>query len=333
MRDDADHKPILAITPNPALDLGGTVNRLVPDEKNYVHAETRFPGGNAINAARVLRRLGSNVVASGFLGGGVGNEIRELLEAENVNHFFIPVEGSSRVCVTVTNPGSHHQTRLSFLGPTISRGEYEKLLELFRNLSRGTLVLIGGSFPPGLTADSLCELVTIAFQKRCECVVDVPGTILKQARFSSNYPLLIKPNLNEFQDFVGERIDSREKILDASVALTQKIPLVCVSSVDGGAILATPHGSWFGRIPEVEVQTSVGAGDSMVGAMCAVLSKWKFEMRNDPRFADHLKTEGDMLLRWGLAASCATLIVHGTQLGSEEDILRFIPEIKIERIR
>jgi 1-phosphofructokinase family hexose kinase len=332
MREEADCKPILAITPNPVLDLGGTVNRLVPDEKNYLHYETRFPGGNAVNAARILCRLGSHVVAGGFLGGGVGAEIRELLEAEKVNHFFIPVGGSSRVGVTVTNFSSLHQTRLSFSGPTVSHHEYEKLLEMIRNLSRGTLVVIGGSFPPGMKEDCLGEMVAIAFQKHCECVVDVPGTILKQAQFSTSFPLLIKPNLIEFKDFVGEELGSRDKVLDAALALTQKIPLVCVSSVDGGAILATPYGSWFGRIPDVDVKTSVGAGDSMVGAMCAVLSKWKFETRHDPRFADHLKTNGDMLLRWGLAASCATLIVQGTQLGSKEDILRFVPEIKIERI-
>jgi 1-phosphofructokinase family hexose kinase len=332
MREDANCKPILAVTPNPVLDLGGTVNRLVADEKNYVHSETRFPGGNAINAARILRRLGSHVVAGGFLGGGVGDEIRELLEAEKVNHFFIPIEGSSRVGVTVTNLSSQHQTRLGFSGPTVSRGEYEKLLEMFRNLSRGTLVIIGGSFPLGMTEKSLSEIVAIVFEKHCECVVDVPGMILRQARFSTSYPLLIKPNLIEFQDFIGEKMGSRERVFDAALTLTHKIPLVCVSSIDGGAILVTPHGSWFGRIPDIEVKTSVGAGDSMVGAMCAILSKWKFATRHDPRFVDCLKTEGDMLLRWGLAASCATLIVHGTQLGSKEDILRFLPEIKVEKI-
>src|SRR5690242_15734995 len=70
---------IYTITPNPALDLGGVVDRLVPNEKSYVQDETRFPGGNAINAARIIKKLGQPVIASGFLGGGTGDEIEKLL--------------------------------------------------------------------------------------------------------------------------------------------------------------------------------------------------------------------------------------------------------------
>ncbi len=325
-------KSIIAVTPNPALDLGGSVKRLIPDEKNYVHEETRFPGGNALNAARIIHRLGFPVEVSGFLGGGVGGEIRALVEAEGLRHEFIPIAGPSRISVTVSNLSSHHQTRLSFSGPTISKSEYESLLAYLRSISNGTLVILGGSLPPGVTAKHLQEMIAVLSEKNCECIVDVPGSILKEMQFSSAAPILIKPNLTEFQDLVGRDVTSLEAVVETARTLSDHIPFVCVSSVEGGAVLVSSHGAWFGRIPPVEVKTSVGAWDSMVGAMSTILSQWKFETRRDPNFQRLSKENGSELLRWGLAAACATLTVHGTELGSAEDIKRYLPKIEVQRI-
>ena len=52
---------IYTITPNPALDIGGSVEQLITDEKNYVFDEIRSAGGNGINAARVAHHLREKV--------------------------------------------------------------------------------------------------------------------------------------------------------------------------------------------------------------------------------------------------------------------------------
>lgn len=324
--------PIISITPNPALDLGGVVDQLLPDEKNYVHDETRFPGGNAINAARIIHRLGAPVLVSGFLGSGVGSEIRDLIESEGLKHNFIRINGPARISVTVSTRNSHHQTRLSFSGPTISQSEYKKLTDYLDGVAPGCLVILGGSLPPGIASAHLREIVTALFAKGCECVVDVPGSVLKEVCVGELGPLLIKPNLVEFQQLTGEEHSSREAVINAARAFTNRIPLICVSSVEGGAILVSSNRTWFGRSPEVKVRSSVGAGDSMVGAMCAVLNNWKIKTRHDEKFLTLLDERGDDLLRWGLAAACATLIVHGTQLGSPDDIERFAQQIRIQRL-
>jgi tagatose 6-phosphate kinase len=69
---------VCTVTPNPALDLSGLVDDLKPNEKSYVYDSTRWPGGNSINVARILTRLHVPVLATGFLGGSVGQEIRGL---------------------------------------------------------------------------------------------------------------------------------------------------------------------------------------------------------------------------------------------------------------
>ena len=106
---------IYTVTPNPTLDMGGTVDQLVPNEKNYVQDETRFPGGNGINAARIIKRLGVPVIATGFLGGGIGTVIENLLKDERVAHRFVKISGTTRVGITVSSRKTHLQTRISFL--------------------------------------------------------------------------------------------------------------------------------------------------------------------------------------------------------------------------
>lgn len=121
---------IYTITPNPALDIGGTVDQLIADEKNYVLEETRSAGGNGINAARIAHRLGAKVTASGFLGGPTGNEIEKLLDGQNVTHHFVQISGNTRINLTISNHKTHSQTRLSFPGPEIKSVEFRKLQQL-----------------------------------------------------------------------------------------------------------------------------------------------------------------------------------------------------------
>jgi 1-phosphofructokinase family hexose kinase len=309
---------IYTITPNPSFDLGGTIKRMVPDEKTHVSDETRFPGGNAVNAARIISRLGIPVVATGFLGGGVGDEFERLLRKEGVRHDFVRIKNDTRINVTATLKGTHHQSRLSFSGPHVLKIEQLRLLKWIQRVEAPALAVIGGSLPPGIPDSYIKRLILNAKKRGALCVLDVPGHVLKSA--VSAHPLLIKPNLLEFQELVAKKVRSVCEIIAAAQPLIPKVDFICISSVDGGALLITSEAVWFGRIPRIKVMTTVGAGDSMVGAMSAILWKTK---GNVP---------GDLLLRWGLSAAAATLVTVGTKLGSANVIREFVPRIIISRI-
>ena len=89
-------------------------------------------------------------------------------------------------------------------------------------------------------------------------------------------------------------------------------------------VLSLSH-AWFGTIPKVKVKTTVDAGDSMVGAISAELWKRKILTRDAVDSLD-LDT-GAALLKSGLAAACATLTTHGTDLGSATLIRHYSPLI------
>ncbi len=309
---------IHTITLNPALDISGTVDKLVPDEKSYVYDEIQTPGGNGINAAIIAHRLGAPVSATGFLGGANGDEIKRLLNEEHVPHRFISISGNTRMNLTVTNSRTHRQTRLSFPGPRIKSNELKSLIKLVSGFKKTDLVIIGGSLPPGIEASDVSQLVRLINKKGISCMVDMPGKILAQV--VSSKPLFIKPNLVEFQELLGRNVKSIKSILPLVRKLNNSVPLVCVSSVEGGAILVTKDEAWYGRIPKVKVLSSVGAGDSMVGAIAAAI-----EQNRNTSIKD--------LLQSGLAASCATLTEEGMVLGSKKSILKYRPQIYLKEVK
>ena len=308
---------IYTVTFNPALDVGGTVEKIIPNEKSYVFDEIHHPGGNGINAAIIIHRLGSDVKATGFLGGTNGAEIKRLLDEEKLKSSFIKISGNTRMNITVSSRKTHKQTRLSFAGPKIKVDEFKKLCSFLNKIKKNDLVLIGGSLPPGITSQHIKKIVKDLKNKEILCMADMPGKILSE--IISAKPYFIKPNLIEFQELVGKKVKSIKTILPIVRQLNELVPLICVSSVDGGAILVTKDEAWFGKIPKVKILSTVGAGDSMVGAMATKLAANK-------------DVQVEELLRLGLAASCATLTNEGMVLGSKQMITKYLSRILIKRI-
>ncbi len=308
---------ILTITPSPALDLGGVVDNLRPNEKSYVHDETRSPGGNAVNAARILTRLKIPVLATGFLGGSTGEEIKKLLDEEGVKNNFLKIKGNSRICVTVSNKTDNKQTRLTFPGPHISQQEKVRLIRLVENQKNISLLLIGGSLPPGMRQDDILRLMKEAKKQKIQCIVDCPGNILRT--LITERPMLIKPNITEFQELTKSHAKTVSEVCKHAQKLLEKVPYVCVSSVENGALLMTRDNSYFGRIPKIKIQSTVGAGDSMVGGMVAQLYK--------------NNTSGEDILRWGLAAAAASLAQPGTAFGNAKDIKHYYKMTTVKKIQ
>jgi fructose-1-phosphate kinase PfkB-like protein len=220
--------------------------------------------------------------------------------------------------LTVSNRKTEKQTRLSFPGPRIKAGEKKELWELLAGASEGDLVLVGGSLPPGLSAQEVGRLLRRLKGRGVECLVDMPGKIL--APVIACRPSFIKPNLIEFQELTGSKASSIRELLPLVRKLNEQVPLICVSSVEGGAILVSREEAWFGKIPKVKIRSTVGAGDSMVGAIASLLHR-----RQRPSVEE--------LLRLGLAAACATLTETGMVLGSGKNIKKYHPLIQLRKLK
>jgi hypothetical protein len=56
---------IVTLTPNPAIDVSTTVDRVEPDRKLRWDEPRRDPGGGGLNVARAITRLGGAVLECG----------------------------------------------------------------------------------------------------------------------------------------------------------------------------------------------------------------------------------------------------------------------------
>jgi len=312
---------------NPAMDLSGHVDDILLDEKNYVSRQRIEPGGNAVNAARIARRLGGRPSLFGFAGGPAGAQVTRLLRVEGVTPRFTPIRGSTRTNVTVTNNRDHRQTRLTFPGPKISQAEIRRLHLRLNTLQAPGIFVLGGSLPHGLQAALYVDLIRSAQKRGLEVIVDVPAAALKNilsARLGKL--LMIKPNRTEFETLTGRRLPTKTALAREILKLHDRSEIVCVSAGADGAFVGFQGHVWSLRPPKIRSQGSVGAGDSMVGAIATQLALR--QRITQPR------SQADVLsaARRGVAAGAATAATEGTSLGQPRLIHRLVSDVRSRQI-
>ena len=95
---------LITLTLNPALDIACSARRVVHTHKIHTRDDHLDPGGGGINVARVLRELGGDTLAVMMAGGVTGELIQEMLDAADVPHRNIPINGYTRICFNVFEP-------------------------------------------------------------------------------------------------------------------------------------------------------------------------------------------------------------------------------------
>ena len=123
---------IYTVTFNPSLDYIVTVNDFMTGIVNRTSKEIIFPGGKGINVSMVLKNLGCENTALGFMAGFTGREIIRLLEEKGISTDFIHVaEGTSRINVKLR---AQKETEINGQGPAIASADIKKLYEKLDSL-------------------------------------------------------------------------------------------------------------------------------------------------------------------------------------------------------
>lgn len=307
---------ILTLTLNPTIDVSTSVERLAPLHKLRCGPARRDPGGGGINVARVIRRLGGDVAAVYPAGGLIGALLRKLTDEEGVQSRTVPIAEETREDFTVLEETSGQQYRFVLPGPRLSECEWRACLDAVLSFGgRPQFIVASGSLPPGVPAESFRALAKAARENSAKLVVDSTKPVLKAALEEGVH--LIKPNLRELRDLVDEPLVSKEEWIDASRRLiaANGVEHVALTLGERGALLVTRDEAWFAEGLPVKPVSSVGAGDSFLGAMVWALS------------SGHGLQEA---LRYGVAAGSAAVLAPGTGLCSEDDVKRLLTEVKVE---
>uniref|UniRef100_UPI00210D3CC9 PfkB family carbohydrate kinase n=1 Tax=Staphylococcus aureus TaxID=1280 RepID=UPI00210D3CC9 len=89
---------ILTLTLNPSVDISYTLTALKLGDVNRVQEVSKTAGGTGLNVTRVLAQVGEPVIASGFIGGELGQFIATNLDHADITHAFYNIKGATRNC-------------------------------------------------------------------------------------------------------------------------------------------------------------------------------------------------------------------------------------------
>jgi 6-phosphofructokinase 2 len=306
---------ILTLTPNPALDLSTTAERVLPTHKLRCGPVTRYAGGGGINVARVLARLGTDVLAVFPAGGLTGGRLQALLEAEQVPNEVLPIAGETRESFSAHEEASGQDFRFVLPGPLLSVSEWQACLERACQLRPTSgLVVASGSLPPGAPADFYARLARRLAADGRRLILDSSGAPLASARDAGVH--LVKPSLRELQELTGASLETQAQRRAACEALVRsgKAAIVALSLGPEGALLVAARGAWHAPALPVQVVSTIGAGDSFLAGLVFALASGR---------------ELPEALRTALAASAAALLSGGTALCQPEDVARLAPQVEI----
>lgn len=307
---------VVTITLNPAVDVSTTAPEIEPVRKLRCGAARRDAGGGGINVARVIRRLGGEVLAIFPAGGPIGALLERLVAAEHVPSIAVPIVGDTREDFTVVETGTGREFRFVLPGPKLSTEEWQECLRAaLRNESE--FLVASGGLPPGAPEDFHAQLARRAKADGVKLALDCSGPALKAALDAGVW--LVKPNLHELEDYAGWALETeaRQIAIARSIALTGGAEIVALTLGDQGALLVTAHHAWRAKALPIRRVSSVGAGDSFMGGLVWALA--------------HDKTLEEAF-SWAMAAGSAALLSPGTELAHAADVRRLLPLVRVEKI-
>ena len=249
---------IYTVTFNPAIDYVVHFPELRPGEINRNESEEFQFGGKGINVSNVLRTLGFDTVALGFVAGFIGEGFEKGLAQMGLKTDLIRVKVKAA-----------EETEINGIGPVITEADMEKLYEKLDRIGPEDLLVLSGSIPKCLPGDTYERIMARLEGRGIPIAVDATRDLL--VNVLKYHPFLIKPNNHELGEIFGKVLKTDEEIADCARKLQELGGRNILVSMAGAGALLLDEAGQVHRIgcPKGKVLNSVGAGDSMVAGFLA----------------------------------------------------------------
>lgn len=308
---------ITSISLNPSIDRTLTVDGFAAGGLNRVVAKNDVAAGKGINVALAVSALGLDSKCIGLMYRDSAALFEKRLMLNSTPYEFVWCEGSVRTNIKVFDRAAGVVTELNESGETIPDVAIAQMTELVARCAEDSdYLILSGSLPPGCPQDYYRTLINAVDGLGCRCVLDADGERLKYGLEAR--PFMIKPNRYELEMMIGRKLDSIHDIREAARRyIDLGVSVVAVSLGADGALIADADETLYAPRMNIEVKSTVGAGDSMVAGLVAGFM-------------------GDCSLeeafRMGVACASARCMTEGYKAVDKTVYKAFLDMVRIERI-
>lgn len=295
---------IITVTLNPAVDKYIFLDDLSLDKTNKIIAKKSVYGGKGINVSNFLGLLKQENIATGFVFSDDEKMFDEHLSIYTTDE-FLHINGKTR-----------ENLKINFQGKLLEINDnnyvnayyWQSFLKDFEKyLKKGNIIVLSGSLPVGISDDSYAYLAKKAKENGCFVILDSSGYALKNA-----YPYvdMVKPNKEEYCFLKGIEYDN------ISIEEMTSDILTVISLGKEGSLLIYEHEKYKIAPLNVDIYSTVGAGDSMVAA-----------------FAYGLQNKMPIMETMKLASALSSLVItENYMIDFEKKLKNLMKQAKVEKL-
>jgi 1-phosphofructokinase len=246
---------------------------LIPNQVNRVLAHYETLGGKGINVAKVLHALAMQTTAIGLIGKRNIEVVDKYLKDMGIVHEFIEVDGATRTNIKLVDQTKKQTTEINEVGFSVQIGDMRNFNTRLQTWARRSdYVVLSGSLPFNLPFDTYRTMMQTN-ASLSEFILDVDGEALSEG--VKAHPFLIKPNLEELNRAFKKDVQTQEEIIAFCRVLseTYDIGLILLSLGSAGSLLIDREVVYRASSLNIDITSTVGAGDAMLAGFLAGLSR------------------------------------------------------------
>ena len=306
---------ILTVCPNHSIDCTVELNSLEIGRMNRIENKILTYSGKALNVAIGVSRLGGGALATGFMFSKDEGQFLNTLQKEGVKNQFVQTEGRVLMNYKIIDKRAM-MTEINDKGEHVPEEKQEELISIVGELAKNaSIVVMSGSLPQGVSDDfyyRLCKKIP----EGVKIIVDSEGEKLRKAISAGVY--LVKPNLYELESITGKQYTNKSQMIDgAKKLISMGAKMVLLSLGQSGAILTDGVTSLYCKSANVAVNSTVGAGDSMIAAASLMIEKG---------------APMEEILKCAVAAGTASITTPGTNLFFKDKYDEVYDRIFVEKM-
>lgn len=257
---------------NTAIDHLMRVDVLHLGEVNRTVHEQVLPGGKGLHVAQTVAALGEPVQLIGLIDAAHRNLTARRMSERGVLFHGVEIDAPLRHCIALQDADGQI-TEVLGQGPQLGERDRAALHRAFRlALAESELVVLSGSLPRGLAADTYAELAQQVRAAGKRCLVDASGEVLRQAVAAR--PFLLKPNRDEAEALFGRAVGDLDAAVGALRELSARgvaMPVLSLGAL--GAVGMDESGVWHAAVELEQVRNTVGSGDCFLAGMAVAIRR------------------------------------------------------------